>query len=67
MVGISRKSTLARIVSGPDPRVGSDAASVGAAVSAFGRGATLFRVHDVRSHVEALAVAAAVERGTVER
>ena len=67
MVGISRKSTLAQIVPGPDPRVGSDAASVGAAVSAFDRGATLFRVHDVRSHVEALAVAAAVERGTVER
>ena len=67
MVGISRKSTLARIVPIPDTRVGSDAASVGAAVSAFDRGATLFRVHDVRSHVEALAVAAAVERGTVER
>ena len=36
-----------------------------AAVAAFDRGATLFRVHDVRSHVEALAAAAAVERGTV--
>ena len=66
MVGISRKSTLARIVSSRDPHVGSDAV-LGAAVSAFDRGATLFRVHDVRSHVEALAVAAAVERGTVER
>ena len=65
MVGISRKWTLARIVVGPDARVGTDAASVGAAVAAFDRGATLFRVHDVRSHVEALAVAAAVERGAV--
>jgi dihydropteroate synthase len=65
LVGLSRKSTLARIVPGPDPRVGSDAASVGAAVAAFDRGATVFRVHDVRAHVEALAVAAAVERGTV--
>jgi len=65
MVGISRKSTLARIVPGPDEGVGTDAASVGAAVSAFERGATLFRVHDVRTHVEALAVAAAVERGRV--
>jgi dihydropteroate synthase len=65
MVGISRKWTLARVVSGPDARVGTDAASVGAAVAAFDRGATLFRVHDVRSHVEALAVAAAVERGAV--
>ncbi len=65
MVGISRKWTLARIALGPDARVGTDAASVGAAVAAFDRGATLFRVHDVRSHVEALAVAAAVERGVV--
>jgi dihydropteroate synthase len=66
MIGISRKWTIARIVSGPDERVGTDAGSVGAAVAAFDRGATLFRVHDVRSHVEALAVAAAVERGTVQ-
>jgi dihydropteroate synthase len=65
MVGISRKWTLARVVSGLDARVGTDAASVGAAVAAFDRGATLFRVHDVRSHVEALTVAAAVERGAV--
>jgi dihydropteroate synthase len=65
LVGLSRKSTLARVLEGPDARVGTDAASVGAAVAAFDRGATLFRVHDVRSHVEALAVAAAVERGSV--
>ena len=65
LVGVSRKSTLARILDGPEARVASDAASVGAAVAAFDRGATIFRVHDVRSHVEALAVAAAVERGTV--
>jgi dihydropteroate synthase len=66
LVGVSRKSTLARVVAGPDDRVGTDAASVGAAVAAFDRGATIFRVHDVRSHVEALAVAAGVERGSVE-
>lgn len=65
LVGLSRKSTLARVVDGPRAKVGTDAASVGAAVAAFDRGATLFRVHDVRSHVEALAVAAAIERGTV--
>jgi dihydropteroate synthase len=65
LVGLSRKWTLARVVAGPDTRLGTDAASVGAAVAAFDRGASLFRVHDVRSHVEALAVAAAVERGTV--
>lgn len=65
LVGLSRKSTLARIVHGPEARVASDAASVGAAVVAFGHGASIFRVHDVRAHVEALAVAAAIERGTV--
>ena len=65
LVGLSRKSTLARVLGGPETRVGTDAASVGAAVAAFDRGATLFRVHDVRLHVEALAAAAAVERGTV--
>jgi dihydropteroate synthase len=65
LVGLSRKWTLARVVEGPAARLGTDAASVGAAVAAFDRGATVFRVHDVRSHVEALAVAAAVERGSV--
>jgi len=64
LVGVSRKSTLARVLGEPGA-VGSDAASVGAAVAAFDRGAALFRVHDVRPHVEALAAAAAVERGTV--
>ena len=64
LVGVSRKSTLARVAGEPGP-VGSDAASVGAAVAAFDRGATLFRVHDVPAHVEALAAASAVERGGV--
>jgi dihydropteroate synthase len=67
LVGLSRKSTLARIAHGPTARVASDAASIGAAVAAFQRGASLFRVHDVRGHVEALAVAAAIERGAVDR
>ena len=31
--------------------------SVGAAVAAYDRGATILRVHDVREHVEALAAA----------
>jgi dihydropteroate synthase len=64
LVGVSRKSTLARVLGDHGP-VGSDAASVGAAVAAFDRGATLFRVHDVAAHVEALAAAAAVERGSL--
>ena len=64
LVGVSRKSTFARVL-GASGAVGSDAASVGAAVAAFDRGAALFRVHDVRTHVEALAAASAVERGSV--
>jgi dihydropteroate synthase len=64
LVGVSRKSTLARVLGDPGS-VGSDAASVGAAVAAFDRGAALFRVHDVRLHVEALAAASAVERGSL--
>lgn len=65
LVGLSRKSTLARVLGEEQAPAGTDAASVGAAVAAFDRGATLFRVHDVRPHVEALAAAAAVERGSV--
>jgi dihydropteroate synthase len=65
LVGLSRKSTLARVLGDPNGRVGSTAASVGAAVAAFDRGATLFRAHDVAPHVEALTVAAAVEQGRV--
>ena len=38
----------------------SAAVSVGAAVAAYDRGATILRVHDVREHVEALAAAKAV-------
>ncbi|HXY17556.1 MAG TPA: dihydropteroate synthase [Gaiellaceae bacterium] len=65
LIGLSRKSSLARALGSPDGTVGSDAASVGAAVAAFDRGASIFRVHDVRSHVEALAAAAAVERAAL--
>jgi dihydropteroate synthase len=65
LVGVSRKSTLGRILGDPAATRGSDAASVGAAVAAFDRGAAIFRVHDVRAHVEALAAAAAVERGSL--
>jgi len=65
LVGLSRKSTLARVLGDRDGHVGSTAASVGAAVAAFDRGAALFRAHDVAPHVEALTVAAAIERGRV--
>ena len=65
LVGVSRKSTLARVLGDPDGRSAGTAASIGAAVAAFDRGAALFRAHDVAPHVEALAVAAAIERGRV--
>ncbi len=60
LIGFSRKSSLARILGDPDAKVGTTAASIGAAVSAFHHGATILRVHDVREHVEALAAAKAV-------
>ena len=63
LVGISRKSTLGRLLGDPEAATGTAAASVGAAVAAFERGASIFRVHDVREHVEALTVAAAVAAG----
>jgi dihydropteroate synthase len=65
LVGLSRKSTIARALGDAESRTGSVGGSVGAAVAAFDRGASIFRVHDVRPHVEALQLAAAVERGSV--
>jgi dihydropteroate synthase len=56
LVGFSRKSSL-RTLTGSDDLLG---ASVAAAVAAFERGATILRVHDVKPHVDALTVAAAV-------
>jgi dihydropteroate synthase len=60
VVGFSRKSSLGRIMGDPGATTGTTAASVGAAVAAFDRGATILRVHDVREHVEALTAARAV-------
>jgi dihydropteroate synthase len=60
LVGFSRKSSLGRILGDPSAKTGPLSASVAAAVAAYERGATILRVHDVREHVEALTVAAAV-------
>ena len=65
LIGLSRKSTLGKVLGDPSATTGSAAASVGAAVSAFVRGAWMIRAHDVRETVEALEVAAAVERGKI--
>ena len=56
LVGFSRKSSL-RKLTGSEDLLG---ASVAAAVTAFERGATILRVHDVKPTVDALTVAAAV-------
>jgi len=57
LVGFSRKSSLGQLTGA---KVGTVASSVGAAVAAYERGATIIRAHDVREHVEALAAARAV-------
>ena len=56
LIGFSRKSSLRRLVGSGDLL----AASVAAAVAAYERGATILRVHDVKPHVDALAVAEAL-------
>jgi dihydropteroate synthase len=60
VIGFSRKSSLGRVLGDADARTGPLSASLAAAVTAYERGATILRVHDVRAHVEALAVARAV-------
>ncbi|MDP9410134.1 MAG: dihydropteroate synthase [Actinomycetota bacterium] len=61
LIGASRKSFLGKItgVQEASERVFG---TVATSVVAYGRGATLFRVHDVRANREALAVAEAVGR-----
>jgi dihydropteroate synthase len=60
VVGFSRKSSLGRVAGDPQATTGRLAASLAAAVTAYERGATILRVHDVRETLEALAVAKAV-------
>jgi dihydropteroate synthase len=62
LIGFSRKRSLGRLLGDPEATTGSTAASVGVAVAAYERGATILRVHDVREHAEALAAARAVYR-----
>ena len=65
LVGVSRKSTLGKILGDARSTRGGLPASLAAAVAAFERGAAMIRAHDVRETVDALAVAAAVERGRI--
>jgi dihydropteroate synthase len=57
MVGASRKRFLGRVLGDPDALTGPVRAGVAANVVAYERGASFFRVHDVRENVEALATA----------
>jgi dihydropteroate synthase len=60
LVGFSRKSSLGRILGDATATTGPISASLAAGVAAYERGATIIRAHDVREHVQALTVAAAV-------
>jgi dihydropteroate synthase len=60
LVGASRKRFLGRVLGDPDATTGPVAAGVAVAVIAYERGGSIFRAHDVREHVEALAAAQAV-------
>jgi dihydropteroate synthase len=60
VIGFSRKSSLGKLAGDPLATTGSLSASIAAAIAAYERGASILRVHDVREHVEALAVAAAL-------
>ena len=67
LVGASRKRFLGRILGDADAVTGPVSAGLAVAVVAYERGASLFRVHEVREHVEALTAARAVERARLSR
>jgi dihydropteroate synthase len=60
LIGLSRKSSLGKLAGDPQAKTGPLGASVAAAIAAYERGATILRVHDVREHVDALAIAQAL-------
>jgi dihydropteroate synthase len=62
LVGVSRKSFIGRLTGREDPAQRLPG-TLAANVLALAAGASTFRVHDVREHVEALTVAAATLRG----
>jgi dihydropteroate synthase len=64
LVGASRKRFLGRVLGDPEALTGPVAAGVAVAVLAYQRGACMFRVHDVRHHVQALRAARAVVETT---
>ena len=65
LAGLSRKSTIGRIIGRDDPKVRIHG-SVAAALIAAQNGATILRVHDVAATRDALAVLAAVNAAAPE-
>jgi dihydropteroate synthase len=65
LVGTSRKGFLGKITGSQDPKA-RVFGTVATSVMAYERGATFFRVHDVRANREALEVASAI-RGARDR
>ena len=61
VVGASRKRFLGRVLGDSEALTGPLSAALAVSVLAYQRGASIFRVHDVRPHVEALAAVHAVE------
>ena len=61
LVGASRKGFLGRLTGAEDAK-DRIAATVATTVMAYERGASFFRVHDVRANVDALAVAQAIQQ-----
>jgi dihydropteroate synthase len=61
LVGASRKRFLGRLLGDDEALTGPVSAGVAVAVLAYERGASIFRAHDVREHVEALTAAHALE------
>jgi dihydropteroate synthase len=61
LVGASRKRFTGRILGDPAAVTGPVSVALAMTVLAYQRGASLFRVHDVRPHVEALTAVQAVE------
>ncbi|HJS30985.1 MAG TPA: dihydropteroate synthase, partial [Alphaproteobacteria bacterium] len=62
VVGVSRKSLIARLSKGEPPKQRL-AGSLAAALAALARGADILRVHDVAATIQAIAVWRAIEQG----
>lgn len=65
VLGVSRKSMIARLSRGEDPK-DRMAGSIAAALAGIVRGADIIRVHDVAETCQAIAVWQAIENATIQ-